>query len=206
MIYDTINPKIVSFILEEIGPHSRILDVGCGTGKLGRELKSKFNCHITGIDIDSEAAKLAQDYYDNIIIIDLEELIDNKKKFSLKEKFDFIIFGDILEHLTKPEIILEEFSDLLCSNGFLIASIPNIANWMIRLKSLCGNFDYSGGILDKGHLKFFTYKTAVRLFEENRFRIIKVVNNNSTLPFRFLGKIWIKMFAFQFVFKCKKII
>ena len=206
MIYDTINPKIVSFICEEIKPYTRILDVGCATGKLGRELKAKYNCYIIGIEIDDLAAELAQNYYDNIIIIDLEELIDNKKRLALKDKFDFIIFGDILEHVTKPEVLLRDFQYLLNQEGFLIASIPNIANWMIRLKLLFGNFDYTGGILDPGHLRFFTYKTARRLLEEAGFKIIKVTNNNTTWLFKFfLGRIWMKMFAFQFVFKCKKL-
>jgi len=86
----------------------------------------------------------------------------------------------------------------------LIASIPNVSNWMVRIRLLFGNFDYSGGILDKGHLKFFTYKTARKLLEDGGLKIVAVLNNNGTLPLRVLGRVWMKLFAFQFVFKCKR--
>jgi len=109
-----------------------------------------------------------------------------------------------LEHVSKPEKLLDYFRDFLEENGFLIASIPNVANWMIRIKLLFGNFDYSGGILDKGHLKFFTYKNAKKLLEENGYRVVYVINNNTFILFKFLGRFWKEMFAFQFVFKCVK--
>lgn len=204
MIYDTLNPCILKFILEELSPEARILDVGCGTGKLGRILKSQINCSITGIEIDKQAANNALSAYDEVIVMDLENLIDKSCEFKNKEKYNFIIFGDILEHVTRPERLLACFGEFLEKDGFLIASIPNIANWMIRIRLLAGNFDYSGGILDQGHLRFFTYKNAKNLLENSGYRIISVVNNNATWPIRFLGKFWKKMFAFQFVFKCIK--
>lgn len=204
MTYDTLNPQIVRYILEDASPGARILDIGCGTGRLGKQLKLKINCLITGIDIDRQALETAKDSYDEIMIMDLEDLINKNCEFKSNKKFKFIIFGDILEHTTKPEYLLQYFSNFLEDDGFLIASIPNIANWMLRVRLLFGNFDYRGGILDQGHLRFFTYKTARRLLEDNGYKIISVINNNQTRLFRFLGRLWKGMFAFQFVFKCVK--
>jgi 2-polyprenyl-3-methyl-5-hydroxy-6-metoxy-1,4-benzoquinol methylase len=206
MIYDTINPEVVRFILQEKKSGAKILDVGCATGKLGKLLKSKIDCYLAGIEIDKEAADIARQSYDEVALINLEELMEEKCAFKGNTQYDFIVFGDILEHVTKPEALLKCFDNFLKHDGFLIVSIPNIANWMIRFQLLFGNFDYAGGILDQGHLRFFTYKAARKLLEDNGYKIIAVRNNNTTWFIRILGRIWKRMFAFQFVFKCRKIL
>jgi 2-polyprenyl-3-methyl-5-hydroxy-6-metoxy-1,4-benzoquinol methylase len=204
MVYDTINPKIVKFILEDTKPGISILDVGCGTGKLGRELKSKINCQLTGIEIDKEALKSAEETYDKVVFMDLEDLVRGRCVFDAQKKYDYIVFGDILEHVSQPQALLSYFNPVLAENGFMIASIPNVANWMVRLGLVFGRFDYSVGILDKGHLRFFTYRSAKNLIQDSGYKIVKVTNNNATLACKVLGRLWMRMFAFQFVFKCKK--
>jgi methionine biosynthesis protein MetW len=204
MVYDTINPEVLKFILQEAFPGARILDIGCGTGKLGKELKSRINCHITGIEIDEDSVKIARENYDEVIEMNLEKLLEDSCKFNPEKKFDFVVMGDVLEHITDAPKLLRCFNHVLVKKGLLIVSIPNIANWMIRLQILFGNFDYSGGILDQGHWKFFTYKTSRKLLQDCGYEIISVTNNNATLLIRSLGRIWIKLFAFQFVFKCRR--
>jgi len=204
MVYDTLNPEVLRFLLQDAKEGTRILDVGCGTGRLGKALKEKVNCFIAGIECDPEAARQAAVIYDEIKIADLEALIAGRENLDAGARYDCIIFGDVLEHTSQPLGLLRYFKGCLKDEGVLIASIPNVANWMIRLRLLFGNFDYSGGILDAGHLKFFTYKGARRLLEESGFRILAVRNNNQTFLFRMLGRLYKRMFAFQFVFKCVK--
>ncbi len=169
---------------------------------MGKELKDKTDLVIIGVDIDDDALNIASQIYNEVIRIDLDKTIESL--FKIDEKFDCIVFGDILEHLVRPEFLLRNAGGLLKNDGFIIASIPNIANWMIRMKLLFGNFNCDGGILNPQHLRFYTYKTAKKLLEDNGYRIISVINNNQTWLFRFLGRYWKKLFAFQFVFKCIK--
>ena len=49
------------FELAEIGPGSRVLDIGCGTGAVARDvLNSTTGLRLTGVDIDLESLKFAQ--------------------------------------------------------------------------------------------------------------------------------------------------
>lgn len=205
MIYDTINPEVIRFILEDIKTGARVLDIGCGTGKLGKFLKAETSCFLTGLEIDKEAAFVAKEFYDEILIMDLEDFIKKSCEFRNGDKYDFIIFGDILEHVTNSEVLLRCFAKNLKKEGYLIVSIPNVANWLVRLKLLFGNFDYSGGIQDQGHLRFFTYKTSKKLLQDSGYKVVSVKNNNGTRALRLLGRFYKSMFAFQFVFKCRRI-
>ena len=50
--------------------------------------------------------------------------------------------------------------------------MPNVANITVRLALLLGRFDYTErGILDRTHLRFFTWRSARALLEENGWDI-----------------------------------
>ncbi len=90
------------------------------------------------------------------------------------ERFTRAILLDVLEHLKRPETILDECHEVLDRDGQLIISMPNIANITVRLSLLFGQFNYTErGILDKTHLRFFTRKTARKMVESRGYQILE---------------------------------
>lgn len=186
-----------------VGNNKRVLEIGCGIGAVTERLK-RNGCTVCAIELNAKDAKLAKEFCDQIDVGNIETI---NLKFP-KKSFDVITFGDVLEHLYDPQATLERIKPFLKDDGLVITSIPNIANWKIRLKLLFGKFDYTDhGILDKTHVKFFTRKTARELFESAGYEIVKsdyVRSFPSPILKNQLSKINTNLFAFQFLFAAKK--
>lgn len=201
--YDDFNRTLYSFV--ENG--KKVLDVGCPTGRLMEKLKTEKECYLVGIEINEEMARIAQKRCDKLIFADIESLHDLPFP---SQFFDIIIFGDILEHTRNPSEILNLLSEYLSGDGYILVSIPNMAFITVRLNLLLGKFNYTRhGILDKTHLRFFTFKTAKELIENCGYKIKSVdihqpVRKRYYYFLKFLGKVWKSLFAIDFVFKATK--
>jgi len=150
------------------GNPGNVLEVGCGVGKTGAALKEAFGCKVTGIDISSSAIDVARQkkVYDKTIVCDLDkEAIPAEMAH---DRFDAILYPDVLEHLRDPLKVLLAHLNLLKPGGLVVSSIPNIRHWPI-LKNLVfkGRWQYQDmGILDRTHLRFFTKTEIEILFKE----------------------------------------
>lgn len=165
--YNIEKSRLVPFFPD--GPNI-ILDIGCASGRLGKKLRDLNKAsELIGIEIFPLAADEAAKYYNKVYRNDIESLI-----LPYKEYFDFVICGDILEHLRDPWTLLDRIHEWLKPNGLLISSIPNIRYWRI-IKDLLvyGKWDYvEAGILDNTHLRFFTRNTFQKMQEKANFEII----------------------------------
>jgi len=156
--------------LKLIGRNKKVLDVGCSTGYLAQAISQELNGEIDGVEIDPEAAKKAAKYINNVYVGSIEDPVLLKR---LNKKYDVLLFMDVLEHVKDPLSVLVNTRRLLADNGYLIASVPNIANWRVRFGLLLGRFEYQdSGLLDRGHLRFFTLKILKRLLADSGYRII----------------------------------
>ncbi len=147
-----------SQLLKMVGPPpSRILDVGCGQGELSHQL-CKRGHHVTGLDL----------YEPDFPIDDFRRVdIGGGLGLSPEERFDTILFADVLEHLVDPAARLREALEHLSPQGRILVSLPNAVHWTMRAQIAFGRFEYTNrGLLDRGHLRFFTLRTAARLFSE----------------------------------------
>lgn len=173
------------------GPNA-ILDLGCATGLLGRELR-KLNkaAELVGVEIFKDAAVEAEKYYDKIHYGDIEQL-----SLNYEEHFDFVICGDILEHLRDPWGMLLKIHGWLNDDGTILVSIPNIRNWHI-LKDLMlhDEFEYKdAGILDITHLRYYTRKSFINDLERHSFEIIHHEMDISGRRYNLLNKLTLSLF------------
>lgn len=162
------------------GVEHSILDVGCGSGQTGALLKATGKARsVVGIELNEEVGTKARAALDEVICGDIEVL-----DLSLfRQRFDYVIFGDVLEHTLNPWNVLRKTTWMLTASGIVLASLPNIRHWTIlRQVAFGGEWKYRiDGILDKTHLRFFTRKSAISMFEETGFKVV------ATVPF-FTGR------------------
>jgi methionine biosynthesis protein MetW len=166
-------------IAELTPPDCDVLELGCATGYVSKLLKQK-GCRVTGIELDEDAAREAEQYCVHVYPGDIHQLLSAG---TLKGRFDCILCGDVLEHLPDPESVLRHLHGLLKSNGFILVSIPNIAFWKMRWDLLTGRFEYQDtGLLDKTHLRFYTIRTFHDLVRDCQFRIDGFWINDAGFP------------------------
>jgi SAM-dependent methyltransferase len=157
-------------VVDLVPQGARVLEFGCATGYMSEVLKTRKGSKVTGIEISPEAGELAKEHCDRVIIGDAEEL--DYDELLGKERFDAILFADVLEHLKDPGEVLRRIRPFLSRRGSVVASIPNIAHGSVRLALLAGEFRYRDlGLLDNTHLRFFTREGIHDLFEGAGFVI-----------------------------------
>jgi 2-polyprenyl-3-methyl-5-hydroxy-6-metoxy-1,4-benzoquinol methylase len=192
-----------------VRPGQRVLDVGCGAGRLARHLREK-GAVVTGIERHPEAAKRARRYCERVVEADLER----PPFLDAGDRFDVIICADVLEHLAYPDAALRALSPHVAPGGSFLISLPNVAHYKIRWRLLRGRFDYEPwGIMDQSHLRFFTRKSARELLESCALRA-EVVDAVYGVPLGRLRRYWARMpevvgrlapelFAIQWIFRAE---
>lgn len=164
-----------SIICQNIAPNSKVLDIGCAQGLIGDYIHNELNCEVYGIELDKKSIKIAEEtkaykqlYNFDICAVDSKEY---QEFFKNNNKFDYIIFADVLEHLYDPASVVYSFGKLLNKSGKIITSLPNIAHFDIINGLLNEKFNYSSmGLLDNTHIRFFTkYSFAEYIKEANKY-------------------------------------
>ena len=149
----------------------RILDVGCAAGELGAALKRAGACEVVGVEASTEAAARARGKLDRVIVGDAAS---SDLPLDLAG-FDYVIFADVLEHMVDPWAALASFGRYLKADGRVVASIPNARFYAVIARLIFNRWGYrESGILDRTHLRFFTWPTIKEMFAGAGLRIERV--------------------------------
>lgn len=171
-----------------------ILDVGCGVGTLDFYIAKKAHS-VFGIDVSTKSIEIAKKSSGIL-------KINNKISFSQmdfpsetpKDKFDFIICSEVLEHIKNDALALKKITGLLKKQGRLLISVPLSSAPLYKL-----------GILKKfdekvGHLRRYSTENIIKLIKQNSYSINEVVetegifrnflftNKIGTIPLKFANK------------------
>lgn len=145
-----------------------VLDVGCGRGTLGRWLKENGVRTAWGIELSPAAGEEARRWLDGVVIGSVEQAALPWSEASV----DCIVCADVLEHTVDPWRVVANLKRLLAPGGCMVASIPNVAFHRNLRKMVRGEWRYADeGLLDRTHLRFFTFQTIEELFAGNGMTI-----------------------------------
>lgn len=119
----------IEYILKRIGETSAssIVDVGCGDGRLVREIMLSFpERKIVGIDYSSRAIALANAMNQDIKGIEFHSLDITKAEH--EQRYDLAILMEVFEHIPPEEarLFLEGVRSLLTPGGTLLLTVPHI--------------------------------------------------------------------------------
>lgn len=171
---------LLSFLpldLNNINGGLNFLDVGCACGATLLKIKNMCkNANLYGIELNDSAAKIAAKFA-NIVSKDIENTdLEYPNNF-----FNYIILGDILEHLKDPWSLMYKLKSFLRDDGFVLCSVPNVMHISVINQLFNGSWTYTqAGILDKTHLRFFTLKEILELFNNAGYKVRRI--SKSVLP------------------------
>lgn len=142
-----------------------ILDVGCGAGALLAAHRARNPAaRLLGIESDPELADRAAQRLDDVACADVET---DPFPFDPDTVPDCVIYGDVLEHLRDPAAVLRAHIARMAPDGVVLICIPNLEHWSFAARLLAGSWRYEpAGLLDAGHLRWFTLDTMRALLTE----------------------------------------
>ena len=158
-------------IQAQIQPKTRVLDLGCGDGRLLQTLRDVHQCEVQGIELDLDEIRAAM--YRGIPV--LQGDLDHGLEGFPDKSFDFAVLSQTLQQVRQPRLILQEM--LRVAKQALVV-VPNFAHWRVRLTiGLYGRAPVTSQLpyewYDTPNLHFMSMRDFRDLAELLKARIIK---------------------------------
>jgi SAM-dependent methyltransferase len=146
-------PEALRKFVRSLGRAERVLDLGCGDGRLSTELSA---AELTAADVSAVALERARRRLPAARIVELEP--DAPLPFE-DSAFDLVLCAETLEHVRDVQLLLSEVRRVLRPGGSFALTTP--ANLPVghRPDPL------------SPHLRFFTRRSLRRLLGELGFRV-----------------------------------
>ncbi len=153
----------MTIFIDNIEPNSTILEFGPASGRLTRYLKEEKKCDMYIVELDEEAGKIAAQSAKDYVIGDIQDYVWVEKFAGIQ--FDYILFADVLEHLTEAaKCCQRKQQKLLKPTGQICLSVPNIAHNSVIIDMINNKFEYKAtGIMDNTHVHFYTKDSLIYL-------------------------------------------
>jgi len=114
-------------IIDQIGRNSRVIDLGCGDGRLLCRLRDELRCSVQGVELDHREVIEAIAKGMPVIQTDL----DHGLKEIPERSFDFAVLSQTLQQVRHPQELLGE---MLRIAKRAVILVPNYGHWRIRLQ------------------------------------------------------------------------
>ena len=182
--------------LAQVGVQGKdVLELGVGDAALTCRVAGA-GARIDGIEIDDTSVELARGWCKNVYTSDLDDFDWAR----IRKPYDIVLAADVLEHLKDAEKILASLKSVVSQQGYLVVSIPNVANLYVRINLMFGRFPYhTKGILDRTHLRFYTGKSAARALRKTGWVIEQTLVTQ--IPFAIVFP-FLQKRGWRFIMRC----
>ncbi len=166
----------------------QVLDLAAGNGAIALLLK-KNGYQVTAIELSKEGVKQLK-----------SKGIQNSRVGNVEDKlplpsshFDIVFWGDNIEHLLMPELVLKQIKRVLKKGGQLIITTPNISFILYRWHYFkTGHLPITEGIFSEPwqwkHIRFFNSQILVRLLTSHGFKIVNKIAVTPSKHYNFLAR------------------
>lgn len=152
-------------------PGVRVMEIGCACGATLLEIRnSNPVADLYGLELNEAAAEVAANFA-KVEAGNFEKM----ERPDFDASFDYILMGDVLEHLFDTDMALQKVRSWLKPSGCLVLSVPNVSHLKVVVNILQGRWEYEdAGILDRTHVRFFTIQSIQKCLEKNGFQVVQV--------------------------------
>lgn len=159
----------VNFKNLPIKPHSRVLDMGCGSGRHTAAVFDHKAVHAVGVDLEAASVKEARNR-----LRFHESLAGNHlSRWSLavaeithlpfdSQSYDMVICSEVLEHVPDHHQAVRELVRILKPNGHLVISVPR--RWP---ETLCWGLSRAYRNSPGGHIRIYGKKALTQLVQNH---------------------------------------
>jgi 2-polyprenyl-6-hydroxyphenyl methylase/3-demethylubiquinone-9 3-methyltransferase len=175
------HPQVEEIVRRRVTDGSDALDLGCGNGRVGGPLLTRYGAGYIGVDISRTAVAAARDFGLDARVID-----DVAKLPFDSNSFDFVLCIEVLEHLFRPDLAAREIGRVLRPGGTALVTVPNVAYWRRRADmALFGRWvaggDHMGTPWRDPHIRFFSLSALQRMLEDTGFAPVEVAGHGGAV-------------------------
>jgi SAM-dependent methyltransferase len=154
--------RLLDFV-RGLGQVDRALDLGCGDGRLTRELEAG---ELVAADVSEVALERARARLHDVELVRLDE--DEPLPFSDND-FDLVLCAETVEHVRDVQLLLSEARRVLRPGGELALTTPAAGRVMAAPDPL------------SPHIRFFNRRSLRRLLEDLGFEPLELRRRSGTL-------------------------
>jgi SAM-dependent methyltransferase len=166
--YEPYRPELVSLIPQTA---RSVLSIGCGWGATEVALQQSQKS-VTAIPLDSVIAPLAEARGLRVV----QGTFESARTKLQGETFDCLLFSHELHLFTDPVAVLRDFAPLLGAHGYVVASVPNLAQASVAYRRATGNPDYQNlSSYETAGFHLTSRRTVESWFAQSGFRLEQAI-------------------------------
>jgi ubiquinone/menaquinone biosynthesis C-methylase UbiE len=163
-----ISRREIDIVLQYLKPGRamRILDLGCGSGRISRALINT-RAQVVGLEADIAQMKQTAQDFKTLGCAGFYPVIANGQFLPFKRaSFDAVVCFRVLKYIPEYELTIREMHRVLKPHGRLILEISNLYSWEILINRLKPK--KAGPAV----LHYFTLNRMVKLLKRNGFKVV----------------------------------